>query len=1669
MSKEDDRKQPPLSVKAPAPVRTVRGFRTDGLTFPAPKGRASAIPPLGTTIQASPTALPGREPPRDKSITSTPGSAVQLQALAAEASSGRVEGPDIPQAPSTFDVPAAGTKQAPAKTSLPGPGSPSIVSGGLPRRAGVEAIPSAVALVGKDPQATARLNLPEPVRPRTFEGDGVLPGLDPAHPLVLLPVRIETRFKSGYLLVRVYPDEIFADSHERELTHAERRAAALYWSHHDAQGERNAWETLVQQFTASRAAWIVEATRPGRLGEPVGTKPGSWTREVVAQLLPDRWIVRLDPGVGGETVFTGLPIRPLLALSMKPPPTPPEEYDERGAPLAIDPELRWTIDFEEAVNAGMALRIYVGGVTHFNRVLVFGVRSGSGPRDTALALSKLFEAHRYTSGLALVSQGTRTNNTEAGGAGFTAGNRDGERHEPLSADPDAPRDEAVLTAALGLLPSTFQGIEGAGAQEQYNAQQMNEALWPATLGYFLAQRAEPFVSVALWDEVRTHFVHWVRGRGPLPCFRVGRVPYGVLPVSSLTHWVPSGNDGEDPGGGASGEFDKRVPELLRAGREIWRAAARDVPHIGRNPGDPDRDLLEVLGMDASAREVRVRCGLGPQVLLNAAQLQGLPPAQVALWCNARLLGLDSAWRERGLGGSLAATLYDDFAPRAACPLISSEPLSETLPLRADENYITGILSASLDSLRSGNLANPSGASLLFRLLRHGVLLEYVRVASDLRNNVRRTTDLIARAHARRQELEIIGVSDLATPLWEPIDSGPLYRPLLSLRRASRHLVPVPMSTERADFVAARDYTDAEFEPLAHALDVLAKCPTSELERLLTETLDTCSHRLDAWITSLFTKRLAAMRTRFGEVSARGCHVGAYARVENLQAQTGLSVSDGYIHGPSLDHAAAGAVLRNAFATHDDGEGRFAIDLSSARVQAAQGILDLVRAGQSLGEVLGYRVERALHEGRRDRYIDPLRQRFPLVANKMTDSHLPAGQVAARSVADGLAFFRQFDSFLSAGVEGGEDLDFFKQLYATLGQALDAVSDLLTAESVYQIVRGNTEVAGATLDAVAKGARPPDPEVVRSPRSGISITHRVALVLPPREEDASRVDLSMLPSVRAVLEPTLDAWVGRVLGDPAQVCCTVIYESAPDSAAGESVQSLVVRLQDLELAPLDVLALSGETPTPWDLEAPAGAPAGTAPPPPATEIDRHIVDFVARTRSGAKILSVVHEPVPLTEGVVRTFPALWAVARVLRDVLQSARPMRAEDLKASMQTSATVASPAPTPEVQQRAARVLQEFTSVCIGLATTVAATDIDLVRRNLQRAARFGIPGAFPVPASFAEGIDGAVRARALDVAREMIRRLAKAADQAVPAGAMSNQIQTLSAAAIQRLQEQSLDVSMASPGTLSAASARRRPQGVLLDALTALFGAPPALLLPFEVRDFANVRARFAAGMSIGATPTDVRWWLHGAARVRPALARWRKLALYLSTIPPRSADGGPESRVLPRAPEFQVAQFAPCPYDQWVALPFLQETRSDGTTRAVPPPSGTVSIAAHLPEGAPSQSFWTGLVIDEWAELIPNNRELTGIAFHHDDPGAEAAQAVLVAVPPAENVPWTVESLTATLDETFELATLRTVDAERLGPLGQFLPAIHLANNTAQDTVSTDFSGHLVANASSGGTGR
>jgi hypothetical protein len=225
------------------------------------------------------------------------------------------------------------------------------------------------------------------------------------------------------------------------------------------------------------------------------------------------------------------------------------------------------------------------------------------------------------------------------------------------------------------------------------------------------------------------------------------------------------------------------------------------------------------------------------------------------------------------------------------------------------------------------------------------------------------------------------------------------------------------------------------------------------------------------------------------------------------------------------------------------------------------------------------------------------------------------------------------------------------------------------------------------------------------------------------------------------------------------------------------------------------------------------------------------------------------------------------------------------------------------------------------------------------------------------------------------------------------------------------------------------------------AVFGQDCLFLPRFRCANASEMDLSLAAGPALVGDPAAPIRWMQQASRVRTPLAAWRHMSLLAGALgrPPAS---------------LEVAQLPHEADARWVGLPF--------STEAERPESGRLSLVLHRAAAPAASEPWVGLLIDEWSELIPARTQDTGVAFHYDDPGAEAAQTVLIAVPPTQAPTWDLALLLDTLNETLDLAKIRAVDSE-LVPLGQLLPAIFLTANPRQDTVSTDLHA-VLANAMS-----
>ncbi|WP_254764254.1 hypothetical protein [Natrinema marinum] len=410
----------------------------------------------------------------------------------------------------------------------------------------------------------------------------------------------------------------------------------------------------------------------------------------------------------------------------------------------------------------------------------------------------------------------------------------------------------------------------------------------------------------------------------------------------------------------------------------------------------------------------------------------------------------------------------------------------------------------------------------------------------------------------------------------------------------------------------------------------------------------------------------------------GIYVGAYGFVEDLSADPDTETPE-YVHAPSQAHATTAALLRSGYRADEDAdESPLATDLSADRVRDAMRLIRGVRRDQSLGELLGYRFERRLHEvttGDDDapnlmQYIGAFRAEFPALVDRVnrSDERQTDGKDDARrelatfDVVDGSRLLESWDEYPFGRDEfpqpESDAYSALDEVVSELATTLDATGDLLTAESVHQLAQGNFERTGGSLDALSKGAPIPDPDVVETPRSTTGVTHRQFVVLSPETIAADAPP-------RSAAEPTLAAWVDDQLPDLAAVECRVEYRwpATDETAESEERASPTMReatttlsLDALTLGPLDVLELFG-------------AEADEA----RTELESRLAYHAVRDRPtdpavplDADIHVALRETA--TDGAVAA-AELLELARSLRTLVQDTRPATAADLSHPHETDA----------------------------------------------------------------------------------------------------------------------------------------------------------------------------------------------------------------------------------------------------------------------------------------------------------------------------------------------------------------------------------------------------------------
>ena len=1007
-----------------------------------------------------------------------------------------------------------------------------------------------------------------------------------------------------------------------------------------------------------------------------------------------------------------------------------------------------------------------------------------------------------------------------------------------------------------------------------------------------------------------------------------------------------------------------------------------------------------------------------------------------------------------------------------------ETINDPAPaLQAEQEinaYVNWLVSQTPHNLWNSNDAKalPS-KTLLFMLLRQALLMEYRTVSYQILNNQGWLKENIWKEMGQARFFfsfnTAVGNTRFNTK-WRYL-LGSIADAKLSNPHVEHHAFYIDTlnggSRSLADYLKNSDdllngHRDefSKITALKEEIEKLKAFSTDQLDQLLSEHLDLVTYRLDAWIQGLAYQRLETMR----ESKSNGIYLGSFGYVEKVRRGAprtpvadlpeGLAIpadgpiyedgdNQGFIHAPSLAHATMAAVLRAGYISNEateDINNRLAVNLTSERVRMALALLEGVRKGQDVAAILGFMLERGLHERHPglelNKYIYVLRERYPLVQEVNSGINGEEATYSSnvihgvdlleeiRQVTDPLQYpadtkheslfevltkggFEHCPAYLKNMVEGPSVHEQERALTAIITEidrmasAMDALGDLALSESVYQVVRGNHVRAGAVLQALAEGKLPPEFQVQNTPRTGSVVTHKVGLRL--KAIDGAAITIGDHPSEanletrltnagarstgwtstftpRAFASPGLNHWLGDVLGNPQNIRALVRY-TTDDPEPVE--QTFEVSLAELQRQPIDLLYLLGE-------QQEQGV----------STLDLMVVQTVVTRESIADQASdqftiSYRQRDPNWTPDVKSFNEVAALIDTLRKTIQGASSMAADDFirPGEAVTHNDLIKQQDHAELKVRLEDALLRLKAYQTTINAFIAN---DINHDNLQEATFTAdqrgraadilwIANGFGISALLPQVFDAPDDITARNYVSSM-HQVIKGVNQKV------GKVESLIAATLPAL---SADVKVAQ----------------YTEGLKTIFGQAFPVFTQFTLRNADAVKTTLElpreSGLLREAQPFAMDGWLKGMANVREQMSN-----LDLTAILSEAIDY--------ELPELDVLQFPLAKdengnlTDHWCGLPFPDGYAPDDDKFSV-----VLLDTGSMADDAANNHLV--LMVDEWMEIIPSKDETTGVVFNYDQPNAMAPNAMLLALPSrlTENGKWDWDDLVHTIIETVDLA--------------------------------------------------
>ena len=1416
--------------------------------------------------------------------------------------------------------------------------------------------------------------------------------LDNKFPIIFFPVRMETKYLvppagagSPKLRIRFYPDQIAFNSFDPRLTTKEVEDARTYWQEsQNAEEKKNlAWLKLADQYTLPRAAYISKAVinyDPNLEPDPINPtlKPDNQIplREESDNLSAYSELLPRRFTVYGNFKKSGLQNIRVVGNAI------PKSLQLNPLDDADTKEADWVTDFDIAVEEGMAIEVdlteeqYESG---FDYLLAFGICDNFSPEETKLKIEKLFTGHRFSHGLRLVKQGTATNLVKESNV------------EKSFASPRQHTQEDKLTYRSIEFGGLEADVPGSVALHSPDGRILSRALGldNVTNGLVNAnnydQLAAVSMLVALWPSVLSYFlVKFANIQG----LDLGKLKRYFIKYVSAQGIIPPISVGKTPYGilpvTLLPNWEDKV--LLTGTDQIktffghlkkrWTKYIDRVPTVMSNNSDISENLLNILSMDAFSQKYNVR---------------GLRSLNYIADFIFEVLGKKNNGQQIVSGQDLIIKnkLLLNILLKLTFPTIPEGVLSSFY-----ENSLgSGISEIQYDLVNNSENENDSTPDYIEKI--------HADIKGPNKNFLKTTKD------------------QAAIPPTAPTNSDPL---LLRLLRYSASLIG-----EKND--------PQDIEEFLESLEVLKNLNSDRLKTLMLQTLDLVSYRLDSWLTSFANQRLDHLRA----TKDKGAYVGAYGWIENLiPKKQKVTQEGGYIQASSYAHAAASAVLRNGYITHSNDPVKrdlLKININSERTKEALEMINGI-VHTPLPELLGYKLERRLHDADIDYLIDEFRKHFPLSKNDNKKLENETGtaleRVEPRNLTDGLVVFKVWKRLIeemgtlpanAINIRNFMDGDnvvpgwkpFYSEIKDKYGQTdekinrlidqlkpqldflleqMDGVSDLCLAESVYQAVNGNFSRAGAVLDGMSGDGLIPLPEIAATPRSGYRRTQRIALAF--EADIISNLELTdpnntlHWTNPKKLSEPNFNKLLNSYFG-------TISFWIDIKDDSGNVTSTEEISLIDIGFEPIDLLY---------------------------TEISEinHRINYHAKSR-GFDNYEIRYEKKDSTsdQSEKRTLVDVQFMIKSLREMVAHGRALNFSDFQNSNQTT--------EEQYLQNIMNVFQRYYNLILLLLHTIDELEIakdDVTDLGIAKKRKALINASFfESQYSNLLTIEGGIIGSASELDQKIEKAILELKAR-LPERDSQKQKLVEWKSMFESQGSQIFLRSLVDELSGHAENARKYVKSIefLVNQIRKIFNIQTFLVLsPFGVTGNEEL-------ISSSEINSRISKWIQKASYVRPRVKLLDEIITYNQIL--ESSDFSfycDETKFKKTAVTLNDENEEVNPIS--LILAFSKDAEDN-----------------QIGEPLTELSGITGIVADDWTEKIVSREQDTHIAFHYNAPNSEAPQCLLLAVSPNDFHVWDEPSIRKVILETLTLSKLRGVDYASIKELRHFLPT-SILNSYGENT--------------------